>query len=353
MVKRIPMLKIAAVYIGTVVGAGFATGQEILQFFSKFGISGIWGIVLSTVLFMLFGYIIIELGYKLSAKSHLEIIKSASGKFIGSLMDIIIIFFLFGFFTTMIAGTGALFSQQFGWPSMLGCIIMAVATAITVMTGLDGVINSISIVVPFLLLSVFGICIYTITKNPIYFSIAINTNGLVNNWLIAGILYVSYNTIMSISVLGPMGANAKSKKAILFGSILGGLGLGVGALLINLAIISLNKSMSFEVPMLYIASNISPLIVTFFSAILIAEVYTTAVSSLYGFVARTFEISKFANNKNIAIIVITIIAFFASQLGFSNLVKYLYPIAGYGGLVLLVCFLYSWIKNKTKSRCGG
>ena len=30
-------LKVAAAYIGTVVGAGFATGQEILQFFNRFG----------------------------------------------------------------------------------------------------------------------------------------------------------------------------------------------------------------------------------------------------------------------------------------------------------------------------
>jgi len=33
--------KIAATYIGTIVGAGFATGQETLQFFAPFGITGI------------------------------------------------------------------------------------------------------------------------------------------------------------------------------------------------------------------------------------------------------------------------------------------------------------------------
>jgi uncharacterized membrane protein YkvI len=35
--KSVSTLKVAATYIGTVVGAGFATGQELLQFFSKFG----------------------------------------------------------------------------------------------------------------------------------------------------------------------------------------------------------------------------------------------------------------------------------------------------------------------------
>ena len=349
--KKVSTLKIAATYIGTVVGAGFATGQEILQFFTSFGIGGIWGIVFSTILFMLFGYIIIELGLKLNTKSHLEIIKTTSGKFIGGIMDLVITFFLFGFFTTMIAGTGALFSQQFGWSSILGCIIMAVATAITVMTGLDGVINSISIVVPFLLISVFGICIYTITKNPIDFSAmpVLSSNSLINNWFIAAFLYVSYNTIMSISVLGPIGANSKDKKAILSGTVLGGLGLGAGALLINLAMTSIGESTSFEVPMLYIASNISHIVLIAFSAVLIAEIYTTAVSSLFGFAVRVFEFSKLQDKKTLTIIGITVIAFFASLFGFSNLVKYLYPIAGYSGIILLGCFLYNWVKQKNNS----
>lgn len=33
--KGVSTLKVAATYIGTVVGAGFATGQELLQFFQN------------------------------------------------------------------------------------------------------------------------------------------------------------------------------------------------------------------------------------------------------------------------------------------------------------------------------
>ena len=43
--NRVTTFKVAATYIGTVIGAGFASGQEILQFFSVFGNMGILGLI--------------------------------------------------------------------------------------------------------------------------------------------------------------------------------------------------------------------------------------------------------------------------------------------------------------------
>ena len=82
----------AATYIGTVVGAGFASGQETLQFlpYSK---KRLVGLFIVTILFIVFGYIIMDLGRELNSKSHLEIIKHTSGRFLGTLLDFLIIFF--------------------------------------------------------------------------------------------------------------------------------------------------------------------------------------------------------------------------------------------------------------------
>jgi len=66
-----------------------------------------------------------------------------------------IIFFLFGALTAMIAGSGALVKQQFGINPFWGNLFMAAFTALTVLTGINGVINSISVVVPFLVTSEF------------------------------------------------------------------------------------------------------------------------------------------------------------------------------------------------------
>lgn len=348
--EGISTLKLAATYIGTIVGAGFATGQEVLQFFARFGIDGIYGLILTTLLFIVFGYIIMVLGKELNVDSHLEIIRYSGGKIIGTLIDIIIIFFLFGALTAMIAGSGALFEQQFQLSSFIGNIVMAIITALTVLTGISGVINSISFIVPFLLVSVTGISVYTIMTNPPNIEVTtaiVEESGLISNWALAAILYISYNTVLSIAVLGPLGVKARDKKSILFGSILGGLGLGLGSIMIFLALFgNISEIATLEVPMIYIAGKISPFMQIIYAIVLIAEVYTTAVGSLFGFVARIVDMKEKPRKGRWTVLLVTVAAFLASQFGFTNLVKYLYPIVGYGGIVLLICLVYSLYRNR-------
>ena len=341
--KKITSLKVAATYIGTVVGAGFATGQEILQFFTKFGIMGLAGILVSTIMFILFGYIIMDLGKKLGAHSHLEIIKYSDNGMTGKIIDSIITFFLFGSFTSMIAGTGALFIQQFGLTSLMGNILMAVITAVTVLTGINGVINSISFVVPFLLAAVIGTSLFSITGSPPNFTSSLVPSGgsiIISNWLLSSILYVSYNIIISVAILGPLGAEAKDRRAVKIGAILGGLGLGLGSVMIFLALSgNISEIINLEVPMIYVAGKISYPAQLAYAVVLIAEIYTTAVGSLYGFVSRITNIQRFSLNSVLIVTLTTIAALLASQFGFSNLVKYYYPLVGYGGIVFLICLL--------------
>jgi len=347
--NNISALKIAATYIGMVIGAGFATGQEILQFFAVFGINGLWGLILIAAGFVVFGFITIETSHLLGAKSYLDILK-ASGKIPAFVLDLLVTFFLFGSVTAMVAGAGALFSEQFGLPGISGNLIMAAAAAATVLAGTRGLINSMSIVTPFVFVSLAYICIHSIVSTPPDFTIhvAATGSGLINHWFLAAILYISYNMVLSIAVLAPLGPLAKDKKTIAFGSVLGGLGLGAGAILVYLALYgNFSAIQALEVPMSYIAGNISPTVQILFSAILTAGIYTTAVGALYGFASRVTDIEK-ASRKSTGIIVITGIAsFFASLFGFSTLVQYLYPIMGYGGLFLLAGLLYGKFKLKS------
>ncbi len=346
--RGVSTFKVAGAYIGTVVGAGFATGQEVLQFFTRFGVMGLAGLMVTTIMFIFFGYIIMDLGKKLHANSHLEIIKYTSGNKLGTIIDLIITFFLFGSFTAMTAGTGALVFQQFNLPFYSGSILMAVLTAITVLTGINGVINSISIVVPFLLTAVIGTSIYSIINSTSELTSAINLgeSGLISNWFLAAVLYVSYNIILSIAVLGPLGCAAKNRKALINGAVLGGLGLGLGAVMINLALSSnISEIAGLEVPMIYIAGKMSNNIQTAYAAVLIAEIYTTSVGALYGFVSRFVDINKNPGKSRLIVAVSAIAALLASQFGFSNLVKTLYPITGYCGVVLLIALIYSYLTS--------
>jgi uncharacterized membrane protein YkvI len=344
--RNIPTWKIAATYIGTVIGAGFASGQEILQFFAVFGINGLLGLSVATLLFMVFGYIIMDLGRRLDSRSHIEIIRFSGNNWISTFIDYLIIFFLFGALTTMIAGSGAMLHQQFNISSLLGNALMTIAATITVLTGLNGVVNSISFVVPFLLISATGISMASVLAPPSaseITTIASTAGSLVNNWLLSAILYTSYNILLSVSILAPLGSGAESKKALSRGALIGSIGLGLGATVIYLALTkSMTSVKNLEVPMIFIAGRISYPVQLIYATVLLAEIYTTAVSSLYGFAARITGLRE--TSAKFLIIGTAALAFIASQLGFSTIIKYLYPLAGYGGIVMLVVLVINKIK---------
>ncbi len=336
--SKLGTLTIAAAHIGTVVGAGFASGQEVLQFFTFFGLKGILALSLAGVLFVFFGRAVLKLGNELQAATYDVIVRHATGPFVGRIVDGIITFFLFGALTAMAAGAGAIFAEQFGLPKVLGSGVMITASLVTVLSGFHGVVLAISFFVPILLLSVFGICAATLYNFPIDLA-AVNqwaetVKPVIPFWPLSALAYVSYNIVLSICILAPLGARAADAGAISRGALWGGLGLFVGALAINLAILTLpSAAAQFEVPMVFIAGRFSPLVQGGYGLVLLAEIYTTAVANLYGFTARVTspETKRF---RKIAFFTAAV-AFAASLLGFATLVRYLYSAVGIAGLLLL------------------
>lgn len=53
MLKR--ALAISMAFIGVIVGAGFASGQEAMQYFVAFGNQGFWGVALAAGLMLITG----------------------------------------------------------------------------------------------------------------------------------------------------------------------------------------------------------------------------------------------------------------------------------------------------------
>lgn len=337
---------IASAYIGTVVGAGFASGQEVLQFFTVFGLTGIWGILVSTLLFFIIGYTVLLLGRSLKAGSHVQIVRFTNGKTLGAVIDVIITIFLFGGLSAMIAGAGAIFREQFGIASVFGTLVMAIVTLLTVVTGTRGVVNAISLVVPFLIMTVLFVAAVSLIQNPLVegeIRTAERLTGATPHWLMSAVNYASYNTVVCIGVLSPIGAETQDKRKLFWGALIGALGLGVGIAAIDLCVLTnIVRVRALEVPMIAIAAKISVAVKIIFAVVMFAEVYTTAVGNLYAFTQRlSVKLPKAA-----VIGGVTFLAFLAGQLGFSNMVKYLYPAVGYGGILFFIGVVYVWIAKR-------
>ncbi|BAS29148.1 YkvI family membrane protein [Limnochorda pilosa] len=347
--------RVAATYVGTVVGAGFASGQEVLQFFALYGMGAVWGILLAGALLGLFGYLILQVGNEARARSHRDVLDALGSPGLATALDGLITLFLFGGLAAMAAGAGAVAREQLGLPAALGSTLLVAGAAGTVLFGIEGVVRAISAVVPFLVGAVLLVCLGSLGSRPLLLSWAAPGRAFFPVWPLAALAYASYNLVLSLSILGPLGRVSPSR-SLLPGAAMGALVLGVAAAAIHLTLFTLGPGLleETEVPMLAAARRLAPALGTVYALVLLAEVYTTAVGNLFGVVARlrspgrTRERGHRAEPRppkasgrgwTLATLGTALIAWAVAQLGFSTLVRNLYSVMGIAGTVLLVTLI--------------
>lgn len=331
--------RVAATYVGTVVGAGFASGQETLRFFASYGRLGLAGIAIATLLFCIFGILVMDLGRRLKARTHREILHHVCGPYVGRLMDGLVTLFLGATLAVMVAGGGAVFAEQMGLPRSAGTLLTASLASLTVLGGVRGIMTANSFVVPMLTGAVILLSAGTISHHGLgeILRTALPWPSLapVQAWWLAALLYVGYNLVLSISVLGPLGAEVGDRRTVVLGGLAGGLALGLLAAGIKLAVSAhLPEIGGFEVPMLFLARLHLPPVQWFYTLILWAEIYTTALACAYGFAGRASELA--GGRYREVVVGMTCLALVGSGLGFSNLLSFLYPLFGFTTLVVLL-----------------
>jgi uncharacterized membrane protein YkvI len=341
--------QIGAAFIGVIVGAGFASGQEVLQFFTSYGILGLLGGVIAMVLFAFLGMVLGQLGSRLQTTSHESVIYHICGKYLGIVVDVIVTFFLFGVAVVMFAGSGSIFEEQFGIPAAVGNLFMAAIVIASVLFDVKKVITLIGAFTPILMLTVLAIAIYSLINFDLSSfgatPAAATDSQAAPNWLLGALLYVSYNIAVGAPMVTVMGGTVKDEKVAARGAIIGGIGLGILILLISISMMTqLGEIAEAAMPMLVLANNISPVIGVMISVILLGMIYNTAVGMLYTFSAR---IVKPGTKKfKVSVVVFGIVAFLSSNFGFVNLVGTVYPVMGYLGFILIVAIVVAWVRYK-------
>lgn len=277
----------------------------------------------------------------MGATSHWPVLRAVAGDGLGRLLDYLVTFFLFGSLTTMVAAAGSIGREAWRLPAFLSHLAMAGIVAGTVLLGLAGVLTVISRIAPVLIASTVGLSVASVlSRDPAGTGArVIEVAPVAPWWPLAAVLYVSFNLVGAIAVLAPMGGATRRQRPLIWGGTLGALGLGVASGSIHLALLAdLPTLQNAEVPMVNLAAAVAPWAANGYVAILILEVYTTAVASLYGLAARLggsspagFRVVTLAGAAGSLV---------ASRFGFVALVANLYPLIGVGGLVLLMCLAF-------------
>lgn len=330
------------------IGSGFATGQEVLQYFAGFGFLGIAGALLTLVLLAYVSASFLMVGQKEHFHKGGDIYTYYCGKYVGKFFDYFSVLFCFLSFTVMIGGAGATLNEHYGLPTIVGGVIMGILAILTVLMGLDGIVKVLGKIGPAIVIIAILLGIVSIFKNfdnlsPDIVGTSVKeltSSGKVttvsNNWASAVFSYVGFCMLWLASFLGIMGTKAQSQKEARLGGIGGGAAFSLGVIVVALGLMAcINGVAGTQIPMLYIAKDISPALGTVFAIIIMAGIYTTSVPLLYNVSGRITDegTKKF---KLITIILAVVGVIIGLYLPFDKLVNVIYGINGYVGAVLLI-----------------
>jgi uncharacterized membrane protein YkvI len=340
------VLTYAGAIIAFLIGSGFATGQEILQYFTSYGYWGVFGTGLLVLALMT--YVAVEFFTVGQAKKYERpsmIFHYYCGKYLGTFFDFFSIIFVFLSFTVMVAGAGAVFEEHYGLSKYIGGIGLAVAVGISVWFGLKSLVDVIGKIGPLIVVIAIALGIVGIMQNPA--GIAEGNNLLPqldltqasNNWFMSGLSYVGFCMLWLAAFLTALGKTARSRKEAASGGLVGAIAFSVACIIVGLGLLAnITRVGGTEIPMLVLASDVNVLLAAGISVMILAGIYTTAVPLLWT-VSSRFCPDKTPRFKYLTIALAILGTIIGLVLPFSQMVNIVYVINGYVGILLLVLML--------------
>lgn len=299
---------------GAVIGAGFATGKEIMLFFPE---KGFWGIISLTL--SLFGLVMASLLYCFKEKNKLD-----------RIFEYLFLLFVAGSFSVMLSCGGEALNEVCGLPFTLGCIITYLISIFITRFDLKGIFVFNLIISPLMILTVLAVCVKALSLE-VFFN-ASKASAITPDLL--SVSYCGYNLLSLIPFLSALKAKEKNKKIIISGTF-----LGIALVLICGIFIKLTTDKFYELtiflqlPMLKIAGVIGKSYSVLYSALIYFAILTTAVSGLFSL--------KEKGNIYLLTPPLLILSFF----GFDSLIKSIYGIFGYTGAVFIIYIILSALKT--------
>ncbi len=204
-------------YVGTVVGAGFATGQEILQFFTRYGWWAVATITLASLLFVWLGTKLMVLAHDMKATTYEDLNSLLFGKKLGVWISTFTLVILFGVTTVMLAGGGTVFLEQLHLSYQSGLLITLCLAYWVLSRGIQAIVAVNSVVVPlmicFSLASVWSTTHFPGESNWLHLS---SDYSAATIWF-SPLLYAAFNLMTAQAVLVPLASTVKKQKCSLLG----------------------------------------------------------------------------------------------------------------------------------------
>ncbi|WP_339217669.1 hypothetical protein [Ornithinibacillus sp. FSL M8-0202] len=324
--------------IGTTIGAGYASGRELWEFFGHG--SGL-AIMLFVIFFSVSCYVIMSISYQKQSTEYRPVLQVIVGDKISPIYDVMIFLYLYTTTVVMMSGSGAA-GQAFNLPYWVGIVFIVVMLVLLFFRDISGLLSFNQVILPILIIGLLYV-LFTFTFDQKLHLFSHWHEQF--NWT-AAFPFTALNVLPLIAVLGAVGNKMTSKKEIWIASLGSGVILGVVTYVYNNSLIQISEQiLLYEIPLFAILSNYPFYMVIFMTILLWFAIFTTAASGVLGLTTRLTGYFKLPFWLLVLVILATMIPL--TTLGFSTLISILYPLYGLLNLYVLTrLLLYPlWVKR--------
>ena len=349
------------------MGGGYATGREIIEYGGKFGAYGWVSGVFTFFTFAVIAVLTFELARIYRIYAYKSILKQIIGK-AWPIYDILYVILLFLIISIMASATGEILQQTIGLNYMVGVVILILIVAFLNFFGSAFIakFETYGTIALYAAYIIFTIMVISANKDNIATVMATQDTSYVENAtlpmaMVTGIIYASYNLSAIPAGLFTLRAQTKRSESIISG-IIGALLMTIPWFLTYFAVMGYYPDDSIigaSVPWLVMLQSVSdsniPVLV--FGVVAGWTLIETATGMIHALLERLDHSLEEKNQeplspkkRGIITAAILVVAIFFSKIGIINLISMGYSALAYGFILfyllpLVTVGLYKVIKN--------
>lgn len=331
----------ALVFLGAVVGGGFASGRELWLFFAGYGALAVWGACLAGAILAASGFAAVR--WAASSPPGYGGLLEAVPRALARPFDALVFAFLFASLAVVLAGSGAMARDALGLPYGAGVMALALPLAACLAAREQGLLAANALLTPALACLIAGLSLWHLARGLPLGPGASPPAGAGGDlgweavrlpvpWWWSASLYAAYNGVIGVVALASLERARLRRRGAAWGGALGGLLAGGLAALATAALRSVPETSHDALPLLALAAQAGGLWVPAYLAALYAALFTTGLAAGFGMAARLpgrGAVRAWAPSLLLAL------ALPLTRAGLPALVRAVYPLVAYASLALL------------------
>lgn len=342
------------------IGSGFATGQEVLQYFASYGFWGIFGTGSILVIMLVIAFTIsARIGHEQKFTRPTQIFQFLGGRVVGTALDYFYIIFMFLLFAMMIAGGGALFYEHYGVSTYIGGFAVALVVTATAWFGLRNLIGIIGRIGPLIVVIAIGLGIvglFNASDGLVAGHQASSNLEIIqasSHWFPAGVSYSGVVILMLVPFVGSLGFRADNRRQARAGSALGAITFAFGCVVVGLGLLAnIGRVYNVDIPLMVLARDVSPVVSSLISVVILAGIYTTAVPLLWAVSSRFYDDST-TGFKVVTIMAALLGSVIGLLVPFAQLVSWIFQASGYIGVLVFALAVFHYLFRRRQSAKPG